>query len=267
MSQLPERTGHMTFTIPRLTPGGLLSVPLSPASPGAFPQIAIRFVALLRRPPDSGACPCTWLSHAPPVGRHSHEYSHRSATLHAPGFDPYLALFPRGRFPFRGVFRLGLWRIRPGSPLVYSPLSFTSRARFPVSPTMDSATWLRWWFAAHPNRALRLPAWEEVEPGELLSIFQHAHVMHAVDALPHNVESGQAAVLLGVVEQGVIFPKDATHFRCIHHAMSQSSLPSWLHTFASAGLSGRCCSPGTASYLADSQRLTGYLVYPEGLPI
>src|SRR5215471_6577758 len=44
-------------------------------------------------------------------------------------------------------------------------------------------------------------------------------------------------------------------------------LPSWLHTFASADLSGRCCSPGTASCLADSQRLTGYLVYPEGLPI
>jgi hypothetical protein len=53
----------------------------------------------------------------------------------------------------------------------------------PVSPTMDSPTWLRWWFAAHPNRALRLPAWEEVEPGELLSIFQRAHVIHAVDAL------------------------------------------------------------------------------------
>src|SRR5262249_43293418 len=49
--------------------------------------------------------------------------------------------------------------------------------------------------------------------------------------------------------------------------MSQSSRPSWLHTFASACLSGRCCSPGTASYLADSQGLTGYLVYPEGLPV
>ena len=81
------------------------------------------------------------------------------------------------------------------------------------------------------------------------------------------MELGQAAVLLGVVEQGVIFPKDATHFRCMHHATSQSSLPSWLHTFTSAGLSGRCCSPGTASYLADSQGLTGYLVDPEGLPI
>ena len=83
---------------------------------------------------------------------------------------------------------------------------------------------------------------------------------------PH-MESGQAAVLLGVVEQGVIFPKDETHFRCIHRAMSQSSRLSWLHTFASACLSGRCCSPGTASFLADSQRLTGSLVDPEGLPV
>jgi hypothetical protein len=41
---LPVRTGHVTFTIPRLTPGGLLSVRLSPASPGAFPQIRIRLV-------------------------------------------------------------------------------------------------------------------------------------------------------------------------------------------------------------------------------
>ena len=57
------------------------------------------------------------------------------------------------------------------------------------------------------------------------------------------LESGQAAVLSGVVGQGVLFPKDETHFRCIHHATSQSSLPSWLHTFTSAGLSGRCCSP------------------------
>lgn len=182
---LPERTGHMAFTIPRLTPGGLLSVRLSPASPGAFPQIRIRLVALLRLPPDSGASPCTWLSHAPQVGRHSHEYYHRSATSHTPGFSPYLALFPTGRFPFRGLFRLGPWRVRPGSPRAYSPLSFTSRARFPVSPTMDSPTWFRWWFAAHPNRSLRLPAWEEVEPGELLSTFQRAHVMHAVDSLLH----------------------------------------------------------------------------------
>ena len=180
---LPVRTGHMAFTIPRLTPGGLLSVRLSPASPGAFPQITIRLVALLRRPPDFGASPCTRLSRAPQVGRHSHEYYHRSATSHTPGFGPYLALFPRGRFPFRALFRLGPRRIHPGSLLVYSPLSFASRARLPVSSTMDSPTWFRWWFAAHPNRALRLPAWEEVKPGELLSIFQRAHVMHAADSL------------------------------------------------------------------------------------
>src|SRR5262249_46369005 len=49
--------------------------------------------------------------------------------------------------------------------------------------------------------------------------------------------------------------------------MSQSSMPSWLHTFASVCLSGRCCSPGTASCLADSQGLTWYLVYPEELPV
>src|SRR6516165_259146 len=46
--------------------------------------------------------------------------------------------------------------------------------------------------------------------------------MHAVDALPHNVESGQAAVLSGVVEQGVHFPKDETHFRRMHHATSHT---------------------------------------------
>ena len=119
------------------------------------------------------------------VGRHSHEYSRRSATSHTPGFGPYLALFPPGCFPFRALFWLGLWRIRLGSPRAYSPLSLASRARLPVSPTMDSAMWGRWWFAAHPNRALRLPAWEEVGPGWLLSTFQHAHVIHAVDSRLH----------------------------------------------------------------------------------
>jgi len=34
------------------------------------------------------------------------------------------------------------------------------------------------------------------------------------------VELGQAAVLSGVGEQGVIFPKDETHFRCMHYAVS-----------------------------------------------
>jgi hypothetical protein len=65
---LPERTGPMTCTIPRRTPGGLLSVRLSPASPGAFPQLPIRFVALLRPPPDCGASPWTRLSRAPRWG-------------------------------------------------------------------------------------------------------------------------------------------------------------------------------------------------------
>jgi hypothetical protein len=101
------------------------------------------------------------------MGRYSHEYYHRSATSHTPGFGPYLALFPPGRFPFRDLFRLGLWRVQPGSPLAYSPLSFTSRARLPVSSPMDSATWFRWWFAAIPYRALRLPARNRGKPGGL----------------------------------------------------------------------------------------------------
>ena len=183
---LPVRTGHMAFTIPRLTPGGLLSVRLSPASPGAFPQIRIRLIALLRRPPDFGASPCTRLSRAPRWG-----VTPTSITTDPPPHKrrvliPTWRFSLPGRFPFRGLFRLGLWRIRPGSPLAYSPLSFASRARVPVSPTMDSPIWLRRWFAAHPNRSLRLPAWEEVEPGELLSTFQRAHVMHAVDSLLHT---------------------------------------------------------------------------------
>src|SRR5215831_13004319 len=175
----------MAFTIPRLTPGGLLSVRLSPASPGTFPQIRIRLVALLRLPPDFGASPCTQLSCAPQWGVTP------TSTIADPPPRIRRVLAPTwrfsliGRFPFRALFRLGLWRVQPGSLLTYSPLSFTSRARVPVSPTMDSPTWLRWWFAAHPNRALRLPAWEEVQPGGLLSIFQHAHVMHAVDSLLH----------------------------------------------------------------------------------
>ena len=51
------------------------------------------------------------------VGRHSHEYYRRSVTSHTPGFGPYLAPFPPGRFPFRGLFQLGLRRVQPGSPL------------------------------------------------------------------------------------------------------------------------------------------------------
>ena len=192
----------MAFTIPRLTPGGLLSVRLSPASPGAFPQIAIRLVALLRPPPDFGASHCTRLSRAPRWG-----VTPTSTPTDPPPrirqvLIPTWRFSPGGASHFGGLFRLGFWRIRPGSPPAYSPLSLASRARFPVSSPMDSAMWGRWWFAAHPNRALRLPAWEEVRPGWLLSSFQHAHVMHAVGTLPHRVESGQAAVLSGVVEQG-----------------------------------------------------------------
>jgi hypothetical protein len=36
------------------------------------------------------------------VGRHSHTYSHRSATSHTPGFGPYLALFPQRALPISG---------------------------------------------------------------------------------------------------------------------------------------------------------------------
>jgi hypothetical protein len=154
-------------------------------------------------PPDSHpvSCPTTTASRLrcfplyaafprSAVGRHSHEYSHRFATSHPPGFGPYLAPFPPGRFPCRGVFRLGPWRIRPGETLAYSPLSFASRTRFPVSPTMGSPTWGRWWFAAHPNRSLRLPAWREVDSGSLLSTFQHAQVIHAVGSLLFILELG-----------------------------------------------------------------------------
>jgi hypothetical protein len=34
-----------------------------------------------------------------------------------------------------------------------------------VSSPMDSATWVRWWFAAIPYRALRRPAWNRGKPG------------------------------------------------------------------------------------------------------
>ena len=259
----------MIFTIPRLTPEGLTSGRLSPASPGTFPQICIRLVALLRLPSDFGASPCTQLSRVPwwdvtPTSTTTDPPPHLRRVL-----MPYLALCPHnGRFPFPV---LSPPRALEDSSRCYHPdystLSLTSRARLPVSLTMDSTTWGRWWFAAHPNRALRLPAWREVEPGALPSTFQRAQVIHAVGSLPHMKELGQAAALLGMVGQGVLFPKDETHFRCIHHATSQPSMPSWIHTFSSTRLSGRCCSPDKASCLANSQRLSGYLVYPEGLPV
>jgi len=204
---LPVRTWLTTFTVPRLTPGGLLSVRLSPASPGAFPQIRIRFVALLRRPPDSGASPCTRLSRAPRWG-----LTPTSTPTDPPPrirqlFVPTWRFSPQGRFPFRGLFWLGPWRVRLGSSLAYSPLSFASRARFPVSPTMDSATWGRWWFAAHPNRSLRLPAWREVAPGALLSTFQHAHVIHAVGSLLFITEVETGCCPLRCGRTGGAFPE------------------------------------------------------------
>src|SRR5262249_48530970 len=66
---------------------------------------------------------------------------------------------------------------------------------------------------------------------------------------------------------GAITTKSGGIWDILFEKSPESSMPSWLHTFASACLSERCCSPGTASYLADSQGLTRYLVYPEGLPI
>ena len=54
------------------------------------------------------------------------------------------------------------------------------------------------------------------KPGELLATFQRAHVIHAVGSLLFILELGQATVLSGMVGQGVLFPKDETHFRCIH---------------------------------------------------
>jgi hypothetical protein len=107
--------------------------------------------------------------------------------LASAGFWSLLGAFPKGRFPFRGLFRLGPRRIRPGSPLAYSPLSFASRARLPVSSTRDSATWGRWWFAAIPYRALRLPAWKRGRARWTLSTFQWTHVMPTVGFLSHWV--------------------------------------------------------------------------------
>jgi hypothetical protein len=136
---------------------------------------------------------------------------------------------PRGRFPFRGLFRLGLWRIRPGSPRAYSPLSFASRARFPVSPTMDSTTWGRWGFAAHPNRALRLPAWREVAPGALLSTFQHAHVIHTVGSLLFITEVETGCCPLRCGRTGGAFPEGCNPLQ-VHSPCHVSVKPAFLAT-------------------------------------
>src|SRR5215831_16411092 len=92
----------MAFTIPRLTPGGLLSVRLSSASPGAFPQIRIRVVALLRRPPDFGASPCTRLSRVPRWG-----VTPTSTPADPP---PYIrrVLVPTRRFSQKGASHFGV---------------------------------------------------------------------------------------------------------------------------------------------------------------
>jgi len=86
----------------QLTPRGLLSVRLSPASPSAFPQIRIRLVALLRRPPDSGTSPCTRLSRAPRWG-----VTPTSTTTDPP---PHIrrVLVPTWRFSPKGASHFGV---------------------------------------------------------------------------------------------------------------------------------------------------------------
>jgi len=61
------------------------------------------------------------------VGRHSHEYSHRSATSHTPAFRPYLALFPTGALPISGFV---LARALEGSARVFPGL-LTALLRIP----------------------------------------------------------------------------------------------------------------------------------------
>jgi hypothetical protein len=145
----------MTFTIPQLTPRGLLLVRLSPASPGPFPWIPIRLVALLQLPPDFGASPCTRLSRAPrwdatPTSTPTEPPPHLRRVL-----SPYLALHPQvnaGCFPFLVLSPpRALEDLSGRCPPDYSPLSFASRVRLPVSSTMDSTTWFRRWFAAIPS--------------------------------------------------------------------------------------------------------------------
>jgi hypothetical protein len=114
---LPVRTGLMTFTIPQLTPRGLLLVPLSPASPGASPQITIRFSCLLQPPPDFGASPCTRLSRAP-----WWDVTPTSTTTEPPprlqrALSPYSALRPQqelGASHFRFCLLFGHRRVRLG---------------------------------------------------------------------------------------------------------------------------------------------------------
>jgi hypothetical protein len=46
-----------------------------------------------------------------------------------------------------------------GWPWRYSPLPLASLRRVPVSDTVDSTTWGRWWLPLTPCRSLRFPAW------------------------------------------------------------------------------------------------------------
>jgi hypothetical protein len=46
-----------------------------------------------------------------------------------------------------------------GWPSKYSPLPLASLRRVPVSDTVDSATWFRWWLPPTLSRSLRFPAW------------------------------------------------------------------------------------------------------------
>jgi hypothetical protein len=66
----------------------------------------------------------------------------------------------------------------------------TSLRRVPVFSTMDSATSLRWWFAAIPYRSRRHPAWSEGTFRLTSSAFQRAHVIHAVGSPFLSRESG-----------------------------------------------------------------------------
>ncbi len=144
----------MTFTIPQLTPRGLLLVQLSTASPGVPPRLTSGYLptttaSRLRRFPLYTALPCAM------VGRHPHEYYHRTATSPSEGFVSVLgASTPAhaGRFPFPVLSPLRASEDSSGRhPPDYSALSFASRTRLPTFAIEDSACSLRWWFVTIPS--------------------------------------------------------------------------------------------------------------------
>jgi hypothetical protein len=126
-------------------------------------------------------------SHPRPLGRfertdRSFPRAHGSPVLHGQDVTP--GEYYDRMSPSVQVVLLPTWRLvpRPGQgaslfryclhlrasgdslrrwPRRYSPLPLTSLRRVPVFSTMDSATSLRWWFAAIPYRSLRHPAWIE----------------------------------------------------------------------------------------------------------